>query len=151
MNFLRPLHLFPLHLLPPSPPVICFPFPAMCQVHASKSHQGLYYCHIRWPLSFYPTGHLQDTQHSVKSPLPCLSWHHLNNLFLGFLRVLFPGFLPQQYLCILLNSEGLSLRSFLHIVSALECSRSPHHNYIPYQILLLCCSILRSVCGSFPH
>lgn len=65
MNFLRPLHLFPLHLLPPSPPLICFPFPTLCQVHTCKGHQRLYYCHIRWPLSFYPTGHLQGARHSL--------------------------------------------------------------------------------------
>lgn len=63
MNFLRPLHLFPLHLLPPSPPVICFPFPTMHQVRACKGHQWLYYCHVRWPLGSYSAGFLQSTWH----------------------------------------------------------------------------------------
>lgn len=92
-------------------PVICFPFPTMHQAHACKGHQRFYYCHIRWLLSIYTTGFLQYAWHFLLT-VRCLVSHDraLTIFCLGLVQFIFPGFLPKQYLCILFNSRGLSLR-----------------------------------------
>lgn len=140
LTFLHPLHAFPLHLLPPSPPVVGFQFPTRCQVSACKGHQTLnLILPYRWPLGFHSFHRTLSVYLTLffNGLLPWFRWcRGLNNLSLPFSLLSHPS---EVFFLVLFSSNICTYYLILNICpsdlfsmkfTALESSHSLSCNCI---------------------